>query len=50
LAIHRIRDLFEVIKQGNYPSYTVKVQIMSFEDAKTYRFNPTRLDQGVAAQ
>ncbi|KPI17135.1 Catalase [Actinobacteria bacterium OK006] len=36
---HR-RDLFEAIKRGMYPSWTLKVQIMPFEDAKTYRFNP----------
>ena len=34
------RDLFEAIRQGNYPSWTLKVQIMPFEEAKTYRFNP----------
>lgn len=36
---HR-RDLFEAIKRGDYPSWTLKVQIMPFEEAKTYRFNP----------
>jgi catalase len=36
---HR-RDLFEAIKGGDYPSWTLKVQVMPFEDAKTYRFNP----------
>ena len=36
---HR-RDLHNAIKEGNYPSWTLKVQIMPFEDAKTYRFNP----------
>ncbi|MFJ5899356.1 catalase [Streptomyces sp. NPDC093064] len=36
---HR-RDLYEAIKRGEYPSWTLKVQIMPFEDAKTYRFNP----------
>ncbi|WP_369226761.1 catalase [Streptomyces sp. R39] len=36
---HR-RDLFEAIRRGEYPSWTLKVQIMPFEDAKTYRFNP----------
>jgi catalase len=34
------RDLFEAIKRGEYPSWTLKMQIMAFEDAKTYRFNP----------
>src|SRR6266576_1826965 len=27
-------------KDGDYPSWTLKVQIMPYEDAKTYRFNP----------
>jgi catalase len=35
-----MRDLFEAIERGDYPSWTLKVQIMPFEDAKTYRFNP----------
>ena len=36
---HR-RDLFEAIERGDYPSWTLQVQIMPFEEAKTYRFNP----------
>src|ERR1700728_2409113 len=36
---HR-RDLFQAIKDGEFPSWTLKVQVMPFEDAKTYRFNP----------
>jgi catalase len=34
------RDLYEAIKRGEFPSWTLKMQIMPFEDAKTYRFNP----------
>ena len=34
------RDLYEAIKRGEYPSWTLKVQVMPFEEAKTYRFNP----------
>jgi catalase len=37
---YHTRDLFEAIKRGEYPSWTLKVQVMPFEDAKTYRFNP----------
>ncbi|VEW14683.1 Catalase [Brevibacterium casei] len=37
--VHR-RDLFDAIKDGNFPSWTLHVQIMPYEDAKTYRFNP----------
>ena len=36
---HR-RDLFESIKKADFPSWTLKMQIMPFEDAKAYRFNP----------
>jgi catalase len=34
------RDLFEHIATGELPSWTLFVQIMPFEEAKTYRFNP----------
>ena len=34
------RDLYEHIETGEFPSWTLKMQIMPFEDAKTYRFNP----------
>ena len=37
---YHTRDLFEAIQRGDYPSWTLKMQIMPFEDAKTYRFNP----------
>lgn len=36
---HR-RDLFEAIRRGDYPGWTLKVQIMPFKEAETYRFNP----------
>ena len=36
---HR-RDLFEAIERGDHPSWTLKVQVMPFEEAKDYRFNP----------
>ncbi len=39
-ADHYRRDLHEAIKRGDHPSWTLKMQIMPFEDAKTYRFNP----------
>ena len=37
---HHTRDLFEAIERGEHPSWTLKMQIMPFEEAKTYRFNP----------
>ena len=36
---HR-RDLFEAIKRGEHPSWTLQMQIMPFSEAETYRFNP----------
>ncbi|MFD7099799.1 catalase [Streptomyces xanthophaeus] len=36
---HR-QDLFESIAGGEAPSWTLKVQVMPFEDAPDYRFNP----------
>ena len=33
-------DLLKAIERKEYPSWTVKVQIMSFADAPKYRFNP----------
>ena len=37
---YHTRDLFESIARGEYPSWTLKMQIMPFDEAKTYRFNP----------
>jgi catalase len=36
---HR-RDLFEAIARGEFPSWKLSVQVMPYEDAKTYRINP----------
>ncbi|MEV5652373.1 catalase [Nocardia sp. NPDC052254] len=37
---YHTRDLWEAIERGDHPSWTLKMQIMPFEEAKTYRFNP----------
>ena len=37
---YHTRDLYEAIKRGDYPSWTLHMQIMPFEEAKNYRFNP----------
>ncbi|MBA3575294.1 MAG: catalase [Pseudonocardiales bacterium] len=37
---YHIRDLYEHIDSGEFPSWSLKVQIMPYEDAKKYRFNP----------
>ena len=34
------RDLYEAIEAGNFPAWDLYVQVMPYEDAKTYRFNP----------
>lgn len=34
------RDLVEAIEQGNFPKWNVKVQIMTEEQAKEFKFNP----------
>lgn len=36
---HR-RDLFDAIARGDYPSWTLSIQVMPYEEAKTYRVNP----------
>jgi catalase len=37
---HHRQDLFGSITNGDFPSWTLKVQIMPEADAATYRFNP----------
>lgn len=39
-ADHHIRDLHEHIEAGEFPRWTLRVQVMPYEDATTYRFNP----------
>src|SRR6202789_2979002 len=36
---HR-QDLFEAIRDGDHPTWTLHVQVMPFDEAKGYRFNP----------
>lgn len=36
---HR-RDLFDAIARGEFPRWTLSVQVMPYEDARHYRFNP----------
>jgi len=37
---HATRDLFNAIARGEFPSWTLQVQIMTPEQAESYRFNP----------
>jgi catalase len=39
-ADYHQRDLYSSIERGEFPSWTLKMQIMPFEDAKTYHINP----------
>ncbi|XP_015988582.2 catalase [Rousettus aegyptiacus] len=34
------RDLFNAIATGNYPSWTLYIQVMTFNQAETFQFNP----------
>ncbi len=34
------RDLYDAVDRGDFPSWSLKVQVMPFEEAKAYRFNP----------
>ncbi|MBE0523370.1 MAG: catalase [Methanosarcinales archaeon] len=36
---HATRDLYEAIERGDYPSWTLQMQIMTPEQAKDYRFD-----------
>uniref|UniRef100_A0ABI7Z8B7 Catalase n=1 Tax=Felis catus TaxID=9685 RepID=A0ABI7Z8B7_FELCA len=35
-----LRDLFNAIATGNYPSWTFYIQVMTFSEAETFPFNP----------
>lgn len=37
---YSIRDLYNAIHLGNYPTWTMYIQVMTLEEAKTYKFNP----------
>ncbi|MDQ0232539.1 catalase KatA [Metabacillus malikii] len=37
---YHTEDLFNAIKNGDFPSWTLYVQVMPLEDANTYRFDP----------
>ncbi len=39
-ADHHREDLYNAIESGDHPVWDVKVQIMPFEDAENYRWNP----------
>jgi hypothetical protein len=44
------RDLYEAIERGDFPRWTLYVQIMPEAEASPYTVQPVRPDQGLAAQ
>ena len=47
-ADHYRRDLFDAIGRGEHPSWDLFVQIMPYDEAKAYRFNPFDLTKTVS--
>ena len=37
---YAIRDLHNAIAEGNFPTWNLNVQIMTFEEAEKFRYNP----------
>lgn len=37
---YAIRDLYNSIANGNYPTWTLHIQVMTFEEAENWNFNP----------
>lgn len=45
---YHTQDLFYAIEDGDFPSWTLHVQIMPLEDAANYRFNPFDVTQTIS--
>ena len=37
---HAIRDLYNAIAEGNFPTWTMSIQVMTFKQAENWAFNP----------
>ena len=37
---YAIRDLHNSIASGNYPSWSLKIQVMTYEQAEKFKWNP----------
>ena len=37
---YAIRDLYNAIANGNFPTWTMHIQVMTFEQAEAWEFNP----------
>jgi catalase len=46
---YSIRDLYNAIARGEYPSWTLNIQVMTFEQAEKFRWNPFDLTKVNAA-
>jgi catalase len=44
------RDLFESIEKGDFPRWTMKIQVMTEKEQAEHPFQPLRPDQGLAAK
>ena len=40
LCLFKNSDLYNAIAEENYPSYTMYIQVMTFEEAENWKFNP----------
>lgn len=47
---YAIGDLFNAIANGNYPSWTFFIQVMTFEQAERFPFNPFDLTKVLQRQ
>ena len=43
------RDLYNSIAEGNFPTWTMYIQVMTFEEAETWEFNPFDLTKVILA-
>ena len=41
------RDLYNAIADGDFPSWTLSIQVMTFEQAEKWEFNPFDLTKVV---
>ena len=37
---YAIRDLYNAIAKGNYPTWRMCIQVMTYEQAEKFQFNP----------
>ncbi len=47
---YSIRDLYNAISNGNFPSWTFYIQVMTFEQAENWQWNPFDLTKVSASQ